>query len=583
MADTIKIGNLDISSFKVGSDNCKIYLGDTLLYPKTPSYKLILTYNDSTEYKIECDGTSALTASEVSGGSKPSSAITSAVVNACGQSSFTIDTNAFYGCSGMTAITLDNAITTIGNQSFMGCSGLTSFTFPTSLKRIEGSCFRLCNQIKTFNVPNGVTYLGSGCFADMSALSAATIPATVTGTSTNLFLRDAALNNVHFLGTTAPALGADAFKNTGIQKIYIPTCDSYDSYAATAGMSAYTGFIYAEDETRCNTGDTYLTFTPLTATTFSFSGQSGIQYSTDNGSTWKSLSNAANTPTISAGSSIMWKGTLTPNSTRGIGKFSANKKFNIKGNPMSLLYGDNFVGQKSLSGKGYAFKLLFNNNIYVNDVSEMILPATTLASYCYNGMFYGCTAMTSVVSTLPSTSMKEGCYNSMYYNCKSLTSVPSNYLPSTSLDVSCYKAMFQGCTSLTNMPSLPATTLKNTCYQYMFYNCSGLTSTISSLPATTLTTSCYDHMFYGCSKITTAPELPATTLVDTCYSYMFYGCTKLNYIKALFTTEVTASTTLTNSWVVDVASSGTFVKKSSASIPTGNYGIPSGWSVQNVS
>lgn len=29
----MKIGNLDISSFKVGSSDCKIYLGDTLLYP----------------------------------------------------------------------------------------------------------------------------------------------------------------------------------------------------------------------------------------------------------------------------------------------------------------------------------------------------------------------------------------------------------------------------------------------------------------------------------------------------------------------------------------------------------------------
>lgn len=31
----IKIGNLDISSFKVGSDDCKVYLGDTLLYPQS--------------------------------------------------------------------------------------------------------------------------------------------------------------------------------------------------------------------------------------------------------------------------------------------------------------------------------------------------------------------------------------------------------------------------------------------------------------------------------------------------------------------------------------------------------------------
>ena len=35
MADSIKIGNLDISAFKVGSSDCKVYLGDTLLYPSS--------------------------------------------------------------------------------------------------------------------------------------------------------------------------------------------------------------------------------------------------------------------------------------------------------------------------------------------------------------------------------------------------------------------------------------------------------------------------------------------------------------------------------------------------------------------
>ena len=52
MADTIKIGSLDISAFKVGSSDCKIYLGDTLLYsggtpptPPTPTYKWV-SYNE---------------------------------------------------------------------------------------------------------------------------------------------------------------------------------------------------------------------------------------------------------------------------------------------------------------------------------------------------------------------------------------------------------------------------------------------------------------------------------------------------------------------------------------------------------
>ena len=50
MADSIKIGSLDISAFKVGSDDCKIYLGDTLLYsggttPPTPTLQWV-SYNE---------------------------------------------------------------------------------------------------------------------------------------------------------------------------------------------------------------------------------------------------------------------------------------------------------------------------------------------------------------------------------------------------------------------------------------------------------------------------------------------------------------------------------------------------------
>lgn len=46
MADSIKIGNLDISAFKVGSGDCTIYLGDTLLYdggttPPTPTLQWV--------------------------------------------------------------------------------------------------------------------------------------------------------------------------------------------------------------------------------------------------------------------------------------------------------------------------------------------------------------------------------------------------------------------------------------------------------------------------------------------------------------------------------------------------------------
>ena len=120
---------------------------------------------------------------------------------------------------------------------------------------------------------------------------------------------------------------------------------------------------------------------------------------------------------------------------------------------------------------------------------------------------------------------------------------------------------------------------KNYVFQSFFYNNKNITSAENlSLPATTLANSCYSHMFYGCTSLVTAPELPATTLADYCYSHMFYGCTKLNHIKCL-ATDISASYCL-DSWVTKVASTGTFVKNPSmSSWPTGNSGIPTGWTV----
>lgn len=47
MANTIKIGNLDISSFKVGGADCSIYLGDTKLYPQSqPQTLQWVTFSD---------------------------------------------------------------------------------------------------------------------------------------------------------------------------------------------------------------------------------------------------------------------------------------------------------------------------------------------------------------------------------------------------------------------------------------------------------------------------------------------------------------------------------------------------------
>lgn len=294
----------------------------------------------------------------------------------------------------------------------------------------------------------------------------------------------------------------------------------------------------------------YFTFKALESGTFTFS-TNALQYSLDNGVTWTTLAANTASPTVNAGSKIMWKQTgLTPNSTQGIGTFSATGNFDVYGNIMSLYFGDNFANQTSLSEKNYAFYKLFNSCNKLINAENLILPATTLSSNCYRTLFNSC----SNLITSP------------------------KLLPATTLTNNCYYGMFNSCINLTTAPELPAITLANSCYTNMFTNCTSLT-TAPELPARTLANGCYQGMFDSCMSLTTAPELPAVTLVENCYSAMFINCRYLNYIKAMFTT--TPSDTYTNYWVNGVAASGTFVKNLEANWNvSGVNGVPTGWSVE---
>lgn len=366
----------------------------------------------------------------------------------------------------------------------------------------------------------------------------------------------------------------------------------------------------------------YLRFTASVNTTFSLympaaantNCVTSVSYSTDEGETWVTTNNSnttftITTPTILAGKSVLWKGIASNYGTTSSSRtcyFSSTGNFVASGNIMSMIYGDDFEGVKTLSGKGnYTFAHLFNGCKYMLDAENIKLPATTLMPACYYGLFTGCTSITKAPE-LPAYTLQTSCYNSMFSNCTSLSTAP--VLRSSQMVSNCYQNMFYGCTSLTTAPSLNATYLANYCYQQMFYGCTSLTTvqatlpattlysqcyaamfrdctnltTAPSLPATTLSSGCYSYMFYGCSNLTTAPILSATSLVSNCYSYMFYKCLSLKYIKALFTT--TPSTNYTNNWVNMVAYSGTFVKNSAATWNvTGVSGIPSRWAVRTAS
>ena len=440
----------------------------------------------------------------------------------------------FYECTKLTAVT--NLPATIlapqcYSYMFYNCTSLVKSVDILPAMTLKNQCyhnmFRNCTSLTTPPILPAL-YLESNCYHAM-----------FSGCSKLNYI------NAQFLTTPSSTTTSSWVSNIASTGTFVKNPDATWDVVGSNGIPE--GWIVQFDEVP-GYNSNYMTIESLedglTIEFYDESSSGTLEYTIDYGKNWI-IYNTTNSPVINRNQMISFKGNLSSNMS--IGQFTISKRFNLKGNCMSLIYGDDAKNRDEVPQ--YAFQYLFSRCSVVN-VEQNFLPATTLASNCYQYMFDGCS---------------------------SLTQAPE--LPATTLAEDCYHSMFLSCSRLTTAPELPATTLASSCYYYMFGGCTSLV-TPPELPATTLTEDCYWNMFHYCRSLTTAPELPATTLAYGCYRGMFQGCSKLNYIKML-ATDISASYCLSN-WVVGVSSIGTFVKNPSmTTLPSGTSGIPSGWTVVN--
>ena len=78
---------------------------------------------------------------------------------------------AFYGCSGLTELTLPNGVRSIGDSAFSGCSGLTELTLPNGVRSIGDYAFSGCSGLTELTLPDSVASIGDGAFICCSDLS----------------------------------------------------------------------------------------------------------------------------------------------------------------------------------------------------------------------------------------------------------------------------------------------------------------------------------------------------------------------------------------------------------------------------
>ena len=81
-----------------------------------------------------------------------------------GYSVTSIGFSAFFGCTGLTSVSIPNSVTIIGEQAFSDCSNLTSITIPNSVTTIERNVFYDCTGLVSVTIPNSVTSIGRYAF-----------------------------------------------------------------------------------------------------------------------------------------------------------------------------------------------------------------------------------------------------------------------------------------------------------------------------------------------------------------------------------------------------------------------------------
>lgn len=320
---------------------------------------------------------------------------------------------------------------------------------------------------------------------------------TVTG-----YYSDGTTGNVTSQATVSGSLVVASTTSTTREYIDDLTLTaSYDGYTDSSSVSVY------QAAATTDYSKEYLTFKITSAGQIKWfcnnqqtTNRRTIQYSTNNGSTWTSITSNRNAPyiNVTTGDKVLFKGdngTYMGSSNSYYNSFSGSTAgFELEGNIMSLIDSTNFSGLTSL-------------------------PQT----YTFQYMFAGCTGLTTAQNLV---------------------------LPATSLVAGCYRYMFQHCSNLVNAPKLPATTLAYYCYQRMFENCRSLT-TAPALPATTLAPSCYRYMFQYCSNLNYIKCLATDLSASNCLSDWVQGVASTGtFVKASGVTWPTASSGIPSGWTV---------------------------------
>ena len=365
-----------------------------------------------------------------------------------------IGLQAFYGCSGLTSVTIPNSVTSVDARAFSGCSGLSSIKVESGKGKydsrnncnaiIETSSNTLIAGCKNTSTPNSVTSIGSYAFSGCSGLTSVTIPNSVTSIGNYAFSNCSGLTSVT-IGNSVTSIGNDAFSNcSGLTSVTIGNSVTSIGGGAFSGCSGLTSVTIPNSVTSIGG--------------FAFSGCSGL-------------------------TSVFIGNSVTFIDERAFWHCYALTSVHIS--DLEVWCGISFYDDWD-NPLGIAGHLYLNGE----EVKDLVIPNSVTS--IGGGVFYGCRGLTSI--TIPNSVTSIGSY--AFSGCSGLISVT---IPNSVTSIG--SSAFSGCSGLTsvtipnsvtsigewafsNCTGLTSVTIPNSVTsieQYAFGHCDGLTSVVSEI------------------------------------------------------------------------------------------------------
>lgn len=125
-----------------------------------------------------------------------------------------IGTAAFYQCYNMTSFDISSVryrnIKSIGDYAFFDCSAINKFDLGNKVQYIGAQAFYNCNQIPSISIPDSVIYLGTNAFGKCSSATSLSIGSGINSVTERAFEKCSAITEI-VIPDTITSIGEKAF------------------------------------------------------------------------------------------------------------------------------------------------------------------------------------------------------------------------------------------------------------------------------------------------------------------------------------------------------------------------------------